>query len=80
MLPMQGAWVQTLVRELDPTGHNLENNPAYLNEDWRFWVLQLRPNTPIHAPPPKKIQVQSLVFCVAVDKLFKFSETQLSKL
>ena len=40
-------------------------------------VLQLRPSTP---PPTKKIQVQSRVFCVAVDKLFKFSETQLSKL
>ena len=74
MLPMQGAWVQTLVRELDPTGHNLKKNPACLNEDWSAATKTQ------YTTPQKKIQVQSRVFCVAVDKLFKFSETQLSKL
>ena len=48
---------------------------------WRLKILSAATKTQYpNTPPPKKIQVQSLIFCVAVDKLFKFSETQLSKL
>ena len=47
----RGAWVQSLVRELDPTIHNskkiLHNtskNHSCLQEDQRFQVSQLRPS------------------------------------
>ena len=38
-LPMQGAWVQPLVRGLGP------KDPACHNEDGRPYMLQLRPST-----------------------------------
>ena len=41
---MQGAWVWSLVQELDPTCHSSES--IYHNGDRRSHVLQLRPSQP----------------------------------
>ena len=53
MLPLQGTWVQSLVRELDPMCHNLRKkiphtttkDPACHSKDGRSNILQLRPGT-----------------------------------
>ena len=56
-LPVQGAWIQSLVRKLDPTC--CTKDPACCNEYWRPCMRQLRPVT-------KYINIKGKTNCIQV--------------
>ena len=52
---MAGAWVQSLVRELDPTCHNSE----FLSCNWRFHMPQWRSKIPHTATKTQHSQINT---------------------